>query len=47
MWLVLLENAERALPEIRAGFGRLSYGLERLHQHGAEVLTVTASAGRT
>lgn len=42
--LVLTEAAEQALPDIRAGFDRLSLGLERL-QAGAScgVLTVTVS----
>jgi LysR family glycine cleavage system transcriptional activator len=42
--LVATEAAERALPEIRAGFDRLAVGLERLKEgslHG--VLTVTVS----
>jgi LysR family glycine cleavage system transcriptional activator len=42
--LVTTEAAERALPDIRAGFDRLALGLERLKEgstHG--VLTVTVS----
>src|SRR3546814_5620409 len=38
------ETAERALPDIRAGFDRLTVGLERLHAGSANgVLTVTVS----
>ncbi|MFC0168407.1 transcriptional regulator GcvA [Pseudoduganella danionis] len=42
--LVPSEAAERALPEIRAGFERLSLGLERLREGSLNgVLTVTVS----
>jgi len=42
--LVATEAAERALPEIRAGFDRLAVGLERLKEGSANgVLTVTVS----
>ncbi|MCP3710912.1 transcriptional regulator GcvA [Paraburkholderia sp. CNPSo 3274] len=42
--LVVTEVAERALPDIRAGFDRLSLGLERLKEGSANgVLTVTVS----
>ncbi|UPG93859.1 transcriptional regulator GcvA [Luteibacter aegosomatissinici] len=42
--LVPTEAAERALPEIRAGFDRLTVGLSRLRQGGRSgVLTVTVS----
>ncbi|QGZ58650.1 transcriptional regulator GcvA [Paraburkholderia acidiphila] len=42
--LVATEVAERALPDIRAGFDRLSLGLERLKEGSANgVLTVTVS----
>ncbi|MDE2585149.1 MAG: transcriptional regulator GcvA [Betaproteobacteria bacterium] len=42
--LVPTEAAERALPEIRAGFDRLALGLERLKEGSASgVLTVTVS----
>lgn len=42
--LVPTEAAERALPEIRAGFDRLALGLERLKEGSANgVLTVTVS----
>ncbi|WP_321936964.1 transcriptional regulator GcvA [Paraburkholderia sp. J8-2] len=42
--LVATEVAERALPDIRAGFARLSLGLERLKEGSANgVLTVTVS----
>jgi LysR family transcriptional regulator, glycine cleavage system transcriptional activator len=42
--LVPTEAAERALPEIRAGFDRLTLGLERLKEGAANgVLTVTVS----
>jgi LysR family transcriptional regulator, glycine cleavage system transcriptional activator len=43
--LVLTEAAERALPDIRAGFDRLALGLERLKEEAAQggVLTVTVS----
>lgn len=42
--LVPTEAAERALPEIRAGFDRLTIGLERLKEGSANgVLTVTVS----
>lgn len=42
--LVLTEAAERALPDIRAGFDRLTLGLERLKEGSASgVLTVTVS----
>jgi len=42
--LVPTEAAERALPEIRAGFDRLSLGLERLKEGSMSgVLTVTVS----
>ncbi|HTO61093.1 MAG TPA: transcriptional regulator GcvA [Bradyrhizobium sp.] len=42
--LVLTETAQRALPDIRAGFERLSLGLERLKEASASgVLTVTVS----
>jgi len=38
------EAAERALPDIRAGFDRLTQGLERLSEGAASnVLTVTVS----
>lgn len=42
--LVATEMARRALPDIRAGFDRLSLGLERLKEASASgVLTVTVS----
>src|SRR5262245_52714393 len=42
--LVLTEAAERALPDIRAGFERLSLGVARLREGSASgVLTVTVS----
>lgn len=42
--LVPTEIAERALPDIRAGFDRLALGLERLKEHSSgSVLTVTVS----
>jgi LysR family glycine cleavage system transcriptional activator len=42
--LILTEAAERALPDIRAGFDRLTLGLERLKEGSASgVLTVTVS----
>lgn len=42
--LVPTEAAERALPDIRAGFERLAVGLERLQEGSASgVLTVTVS----
>jgi LysR family glycine cleavage system transcriptional activator len=42
--LVPTEMAERALPDIRAGFDRLALGLERLKEGAASgVLTVTVS----
>ena len=42
--LVATEAAERALPDIRAGFDRLAMGLERLQEGSAnEVLTVAVS----
>jgi LysR family glycine cleavage system transcriptional activator len=42
--LVTTEVAERALPDIRAGFDRLSLGLERLKEGSTSgVLTVTVS----
>lgn len=42
--LVPTETAERALPDIRAGFDRLTLGLERLSEGSASgVLTVTVS----
>lgn len=42
--LVPTEVAERALPDIRAGFDRLTLGLERLKEESASgVLTVTVS----
>lgn len=42
--LVATETAQRALPDIRAGFDRLSLGLERLRDGSANgVLTVTTS----
>ena len=42
--LVATEAAERALPDIRAGFDRLTAGLERLKEGSASgVLTVTVS----
>ncbi len=42
--LVATETAERALPDIRAGFDRLTSGLERLKEGSASgVLTVTVS----
>lgn len=42
--LIATEAAERALPEIRAGFDRLAAGLERLKEGSANgVLTVTVS----
>ncbi len=42
--LVATEAAQRALPDIRAGFDRLVLGLERLKEGSASgVLTVTAS----
>ncbi len=38
------EMAERALPDIRAGFDRLALGMERLQEGStSEVLTVTVS----
>lgn len=44
MRLVPTEAAERALPDIRAGFDRLVLGLERLREGSANgVLTVTVS----
>ena len=42
--LVATESAERALPDIRAGFDRLALGLERLKEGSTNgVLTVTVS----
>lgn len=42
--LVVTEAAERALPDIRAGFDRLAMGLERLKEGSVSgVLTVTVS----
>lgn len=42
--LTLTDSAERALPEIRAGFDRLSSGLERLKEGSMNgVLIVTVS----
>jgi len=42
--LVATETAERALPDIRAGFDRLALGLERLREGSTTgVLTVTVS----
>ncbi|QGZ38126.1 transcriptional regulator, LysR family [Pseudoduganella flava] len=42
--LVATETAERALPDIRAGFDRLALGLERLREGGTNgTLTVTVS----
>lgn len=42
--LVLTEAAQRALPDIRAGFDKLSAGVERLKEGSASgVLTVTVS----
>jgi LysR family transcriptional regulator, glycine cleavage system transcriptional activator len=42
--LAATETAERALPDIRAGFDRLALGLERLKEGSANgVLTVTVS----
>ncbi|MDZ5460735.1 transcriptional regulator GcvA [Azohydromonas lata] len=42
--LIATEAAERALPDIRAGFDRLTLGLERLKEASASgVLTVTVS----
>lgn len=42
--LVATEAAERALPDIRAGFDRLASGLERLREGAASgVLTITVS----
>lgn len=42
--LVPTETAERALPDIRAGFDRLTLGLERLQEGAASgMLTVTVS----
>ena len=42
--LLLTDGAERALPDIRAGFDRLSVGLERLREGSATgVLTITVS----
>jgi len=42
--LVATQAAERALPEIRAGFDRLAVGMERLKEGSANgVLTVTVS----
>jgi len=42
--LVLTETAERALPDIRAGFDRLTLGLERLRERSTSgTLTVTVS----
>jgi LysR family glycine cleavage system transcriptional activator len=42
--LAVTEAAERALPDIRAGFDRLALGMERLQEGSANgVLTVTVS----
>ncbi|MDC6168895.1 transcriptional regulator GcvA [Paucibacter sp. XJ19-41] len=42
--LIATESAEQALPDIRAGFERLSSGLERLREGAANsVLTITVS----
>ncbi|QGZ63205.1 transcriptional regulator GcvA [Paraburkholderia acidisoli] len=42
--LVPTEIAERALPDLRAGFDRLALGMDRLREHSASgVLTVTVS----
>lgn len=42
--LIATETAERALPDIRAGFDRLTLGLERLREGSTSgVLTVTVS----
>lgn len=42
--LVATEAAERALPDIRAGFERLALGMERMKENSpSEVLTVTVS----
>lgn len=42
--LVLTETAERALPDIRAGFDRLALGMARLREGSTSgVLTVTVS----
>lgn len=42
--LILTETAERALPDIRAGFDRLTLGMERLKEGSTSgVLTVTVS----
>lgn len=42
--LIATETAERALPDIRAGFDRLALGMERLREGSANgVLTVTVS----
>ncbi len=42
--LVLTDTAERALPDIRAGFDRLAAGMERLLEGSASgVLTVAVS----
>ncbi|VVP71435.1 transcriptional regulator GcvA [Pseudomonas fluorescens] len=42
--LVATESAERALPDIQAGFERLTLGIERMREHSPNgVLTVTVS----
>lgn len=42
--LVATESAERALPDIQAGFERLTLGVERMREHSPNgVLTVTVS----
>lgn len=41
--LVATETAERALPDIRSGFDRLTMGWERLQETVSGVLTVTVS----
>lgn len=42
--LVATESAERALPDIQAGFERLTLGVERMREHSLNgVLTVTVS----
>jgi LysR family glycine cleavage system transcriptional activator len=41
--LALTDAARRALPDIQAGFDRLSLGVARLREGGAGILTVTVS----
>jgi len=44
VWLVATEAAERALPDIRAGFDRLALGIERLKEGSSSgILTVAIS----